>query len=124
MKISPIDNKQNFNGRVIVLGKISAAQNYLFNLHRKNLEKMISDMPFDLFVKQSRSKNTIMIATDKAIKYKNSTPHYMVRKNEQNFEEAAGYAIKAKEAAIKEDSQMLYEYVKSKQQKQLFNLFI
>ena len=88
MHISPISTSMDFKGKVIVKNKISSNQNYLFNLHKKNLESMIKDMPFDLFVEQSKSKKTIALSTNVE-----ETSSYMVRKNKQNFEEVAGYVI-------------------------------
>lgn len=88
MKIQPISNNQNFNGKVIVKNKISTQQNYLFNLHKPALDKMIEKMPFDLFVEQSKSRKTITLSTN--VEKANS---YVVRKNKQDFEQAASYAI-------------------------------
>ncbi len=88
MHISPISTLTNFKGKVIVKNKISANQNYLFNLHKSKLEDMIKGMPFDLLVEQSKSKKTISVSTN----IENASA-YIVRKNKQNFEEVAGYAI-------------------------------
>ena len=88
MKISQIDNNINFNGKVIVKKTISPNQKHLFNLHKNNLDNMIKDMPFDLFIEQSKSKKTISLTTNVE-----NTSAYFVRKNKQNFEEAAGYVI-------------------------------
>lgn len=88
MYVSPIKNNQNFEGQVIVKNKISANQRYLFNLHRSALEEMIKGLPFDLFVEQSKSKKTITISTNVE-----NACSYIVRKNKQDFEEAAKYAI-------------------------------
>ena len=88
MKLYPINNEPKFNGKVIVKNKLSSNQNYLFNLHKKALDNMIKDLPFDLFVKQSKSKKTISLYTNVE-----QTASYIVKKNEQNFEEAAGFAI-------------------------------
>ena len=60
MKISTISNKQNFEGKLIVKNAISPQQKYLFNLHKDALEKQIKDMPFDLFVEQSKSRKTVV----------------------------------------------------------------
>ena len=88
MKTEPISTNNNFKGKVIVKNKISTAQNYLFNRHKPTLEGMIKDLPFDLFVEQSKSKKTITLSTNVE-----GTNAYIVRKNEQNFVEAAGYTI-------------------------------
>ena len=56
MQISKINNEQNFNGKIVVLGDISKSQKYLFNLHKSNLEQLMKNEPFDMFVKQSKSK--------------------------------------------------------------------
>lgn len=88
MLVNPINNNQNFAGKVIVKNRISVQQNYLFSLHKPALEKMIEDMPFDLFVEQSKSRKTIKLSTN--VKDADS---YVVRKNKQDFETAAGYAI-------------------------------
>ena len=88
MQISPISTNSTFNGRVIVKNKLSSNQNYLFNLHKEALDKMIKDMPFDLFVEQSKSGKTISLGT--SVEQANT---YFVRRNHQNFEEAAGFAI-------------------------------
>ncbi len=86
MKI--IANQQNFEGKVVLKNKISVQQNSLFKKHKPNLDKMIEEMPFDLFVEQSKNKKTISLSTNVE-----GTTSYFVRKNEQNFEEMAGYAI-------------------------------
>lgn len=88
MKTEPISTNNNFKGKVIVKNKISTAQNYLFNRHKPTLEGMIKDLPFDMFVEQSKSKKTITLSTNVEGAYA-----YIVRKNEQNFVEAAGYTI-------------------------------
>ena len=88
MKAEPIQTGQSFNGKVIVKNKISTAQNYLFNKHKPALEGMIKDLPFDLFVEQSKSKKTIILSTNVE-----GAGAYIVRKNEQSFVKSAGYAI-------------------------------
>jgi len=88
MEINSIKKQQTFEGSVILKNKISTQQNSLFKKHKPNLDQMIKDMPFDLFVEQSKSKKTISLSTNVE-----GTSAYFVRKNEQNFEEAAGYAI-------------------------------
>lgn len=82
------DGRQSFKGKVITKGQISTAQNYLFNLHRSVLEQKMKDLPFDLFVEQSKSRKTISLFADVT-----DASKYIVRKNEQNFEEVAEYAI-------------------------------
>lgn len=110
MKINPItNNNQNFEGKIVVKNSISAQQRHLFNLHKPNLDKMIQDLPFDLFVEQSKSKRTISLSADVKDPVK-----YVVHKNEQNFEEAACGAIndgKQKSEAYKKmisANEMLY----------------
>ena len=88
MQVQPILTNLNFDGKVIVKNKISLNQNHLFNLHKKNLESMIKDMPFDLLIEQSKSKKTISVSTNVE-----EASVYIVRKNKQYFEEVAGYAI-------------------------------
>ena len=88
MNIEPISTNDNFKGKVIIKNKISTAQNYLFSRHKPVLEGMLKDLPFDLFVEQSKSKKTITLSTNVE-----GAKSYIVRKNEQNFVEAAGYAI-------------------------------
>ena len=97
MLVSKVDNNQNFNGKLVVKGAISTTQNYLFGLHRKNLERMIADKPYDLFVRQSKSKKTIAISTDKNFK-----SWHFVHKNKQNFEEVAQYELDAKDKQLDE----------------------
>lgn len=113
MRIHSITNNQNFEGTVVLKNKISSQQNYLFNLHKPNLERMIKDMPFNLLVEQSKSKKTISLSTNVQ-----GTFSYIVRKNEQNFEEAAGYAIedaKKKSELYKKQlkANEMLEYVKA-----------
>lgn len=88
MKINQISDSQNFEGKLIVKNAINSQQKYLFNLHKSTLEKQIKDMPFDLFVEQSKSKKTVALSAN--VK---DAEKYFVRKNEQNYEEIAGYAI-------------------------------
>ena len=95
MLVQPISDKTSYTGQVIVLGKISSTQNHLFNLHKANLMQMIKDKPYDLFVKQSNSRQTITLMTEKDAK-----TGYFVRKNKQNFEECAGYAIEDKDRRL------------------------
>lgn len=96
MQVSSVSNSQNFNGRVIVLDKISANQKYLLNLHKKALECMIADKPYDLFVKQSKSRKTITLSADKDCK-----SGFMVYKGKQNFEEVAELVILDKDLKLK-----------------------
>ena len=112
MKVNPITTNQNFEGKVILKNKISTQQNHLFNLHKSNLEKMIADMPFDLFVEQSKSKKTITLSTNVENAYS-----YIVKKNKQDFEEAASYAIsdakkKSKAYQIQEKGREIFEVIK------------
>lgn len=95
MRVQSVENQQNFNGRVIVLGTISANQKALFNLHKESLEHMISSKPYDIFVKQSKSKKTITLSTDKDCK-----TGYIVRKNRQDFEKVAKFAIDNKDRTL------------------------
>ena len=88
MKTYPISSNTAFSGNVILKNRLSVNQNYLFNLHKQNLEKMIKDMPFDLFAEQSKSRKTIQISINVE-----GANVYFVRKNEQDFEKAAGLAI-------------------------------
>ncbi|MCR5265544.1 MAG: hypothetical protein K6E29_02995 [Cyanobacteria bacterium RUI128] len=89
MNINQVSNDQSFTGNVIVKGAISAQQRHLFDSHRPALEQKIKDMPFDLFVAQSKSKKTISLTTN--VK---DAETFVVHKNKQNFEEAANLAIR------------------------------
>ena len=88
MDIEPVSNKQSFTGKIIIKNPISKTQNYLFNLHRPALEQKIKDMPFDLFVEQSKSRKTITLSTNV-----DGASSFFVRKNKQNFVEVADYVI-------------------------------
>ena len=88
MKINTANANPSFSGKVILNNKISTAQNYLLNRYKNNLDNMIKDMPFDLLVKQSKSKKTISLTTNV-----DGALSYQVKKNEQDFIKAAGYAI-------------------------------
>jgi len=110
MQVSSISNQQNFNGNVVILGKISTTQNALFNIHKAAVERMIASKPYDIFVKQSKSKKTITLSADKDCK-----TGYFVRKNKQNFEEAAGYVINDKDKKLAIEK---LESEKIKQQKE------
>jgi hypothetical protein len=88
MDVKKVSVNRSFEGNVIVKNKISTAQNYLFSRHKPVLEQMIKDLPFDLFVEQSKSRKTISLRAN--VEKANS---YIVRKNEQNFVEAANMAI-------------------------------
>ena len=78
----------SFEGKLSVKGKISSKQNYLFNLHKSALEAKIKDLPFDLFVEQSKSRKTITLSTNVE-----GVSSYFVRKNKQNFEQIADFVI-------------------------------
>ena len=120
MYISPINNNQNFEGKVIVKNTISSNQNYLFNLHKKALENMIKDMPFDLFVEQSKSKKTISLSTNVENAYS-----YIVRKNKQNFEEAASFAIEdAKKKSKKYQDTIIAQSILDVSKDALMNLVL
>lgn len=99
MLIQPISDKTSYTGQVIVLGKISKTQNYLFNLHKANLIQIMKDKPYDLFAKQSKSRKTITLMTEKDAK-----TGYFVRKNKQNFEECAQLTIKDKDKKLLNES--------------------
>lgn len=83
-----IETNINFNGNIIVKNKISTTQRSLFNAHKKSLDAMIKDLPFNLHVEQSKSRKTIQISADVE-----NADKFIVRKNKQYFEKAAGYAI-------------------------------
>ena len=104
MNILPINNNINFDGKVIIKNTISSNQKYLFNMHKKNLDYMIKDLPFDLFVEQSKSKKTISLTTNVE-----NTSSYIVRKNKQNYEEVASLAI----AEGKKKSKIYQDMVKA-----------
>ena len=89
MVVDVISKSPSFEGNLIVKGKISKAQNYLLNLHKPALERKIKDLPFDLFVEQSKSRKTIKLSAD--VENANA---FRVRKNKQNFEQMADLAIK------------------------------
>ena len=88
MRTNPISTNSVFNGKIVIKNTINPTQEYLFNKHKPTLESMIKDMPFDLFVKQSKSKKTITLSTNVE-----GAGSYIVRKNKQNYVEAAVYAI-------------------------------
>ncbi len=88
MKINSVSDQSNFTGKIVLKNKISKSQVSLFNLHKSALEQKIKDMPFDLFVEQSKSKKTITLSTN--VENANA---YIVKKNKQNFEEMADFAI-------------------------------
>ena len=88
MKIKQIGISPNFDGKIVVKNAISSNQKHLFDLHKNNLDMMIKDMPFDLFVKQSKSKKTISLSASV-----DGATDYIVRKNKQDFETAASLAI-------------------------------
>lgn len=89
MKINPIStNNTCYKGSVIIRNKISPSQNYLFSLHKDNIEKMIKEFPFDLIVEQSKSRKTISLSTN--VEGANT---YIVKKNKQDFVNAANCAI-------------------------------
>ncbi len=88
MKANPISTNPNFSGKIVIKNRINPTQKYLFDLHKQALEGMIKDLPFDLFVEQSKSKKTILLSTN--VKGANS---YFVRKNEQDFVKTAGFLI-------------------------------
>ena len=123
MKINNISGNQNFEGNLVVKNNISAQQRHFFEQHKPELEKMIKDMPFDLFVEQSKSKKTINLSTnvkDAAV--------FTVRKNDKNFPEAAAYAIsdgmKKSEAYKKlQKANEILEYVKYRMSCVIFGKF-
>ena len=88
MKIKQIEISPNFDGKIVVKNAISSNQKHLFDLHKNNLDMMIKDMPFDLFVEQSKSKKTISLSASV-----DGASAYIVRKNKQDFETAASLAI-------------------------------
>lgn len=106
MNISLVSSNVNFEGKVIIKNKISTSQNYLFNLHKKSLDNMIKEMPFDLLIEQSKSKKTISVTTNVENAFT-----YAVKKNEQNFEEIANYAI----SDAKSKSEVYKKFVKTTQ---------
>lgn len=103
MKINSISENQSFKGKLILKNKISTHQNYLFNLHKEAIEKKIKDLPFDLFVEQSKSKKTISMSTNVE-----GANKYIVRKNQHDFEETVDLAI----ADAKQKSEIYKKIVK------------
>lgn len=113
MNVKPIETNQSFEGNVVVKGRISTQQNYLFSLHKPVLEMMIKDLPFDMFIEQSKSKKTISLSTNVEGVFS-----YFVRKNKQNFEEMATLLIdesKKKSEIYKKQvkAEEIFEYEKA-----------
>lgn len=88
MEISSVSDKNVFTGSIIIKNQISKAQKHLFELHKPAIEKKIKDLPFDLFVEQSKSKKSISLTAGV-----NDANSFAVLKNKQNFEEMADFAI-------------------------------
>lgn len=112
MKVDKV-NSNSFCGQIVEVGKISKTQKYLFNLHRQSILKMLQDMPFDLYVKQSSSKKNIMLSTDKDF-----SKVKLVKKNTHAFENPVRDLVNEKCEILKKererDFNLMYGYILQK----------
>ncbi len=112
MNVNPISTNVNFDGKVIINGKISKAQNKLLSQNKGLLESMIKKMPFDLIIKQSRSKKTLLVSTNV-----DDAQIFTVKNRKQTFAQTADLAIsdgKQKSKTYKriEKIKQMFEYRK------------
>lgn len=88
MNIKPISNQQNFEGKVILNGKISRPHRPLIDRNRAMIDAQIKDMPFDILVKESKSKKHITLSTNVE-----GADTFVVNRRKPNLQETAGLAI-------------------------------
>ena len=87
MKINPT-NQQNFDGKIITDGKISRLHKPLVDRNRTTIETYIKDMPFDIVVKESKSKKSLTLSTNVE-----GADTFVVKNRKPNVLETAGMAI-------------------------------
>ena len=105
MRVDKIKNTQNFKGKFITVGKIYPQQRYLLQQYLPEMSKLIKDKPYDLFIKESKSKKSIIISTDKNFINK----WFGVSKKEKNYIDATNNAIEQKELELAEAQQFNVE---------------
>lgn len=87
MNINPT-NQQNFDGKVIIKNKISRAHRSLVDRNRQKLDVQIKDMPFDVVVKESKTKQSLTLSTNV-----DGADTFVVSRRKHDIVETAGRAI-------------------------------
>ncbi len=100
MQVQKINNQNlnntNFQGKVFVDPDLSYYPCKFVRQHFDNMQKMIADKPYDLFIKQNHAKNTVSIIAqkEKDLGKRNALRHVVVMdKNLEFYDLAAENAI-------------------------------
>lgn len=88
MKVNTVSNKQSFEGKVIIDGKINRLYRLLIDRNKPDIENRIKDLPFDIVVKESKSKKSITLTADVE-----GADTFVLKQRKPNVIETAGMAI-------------------------------
>lgn len=88
MKVNTVSNKQSFEGKVIIDGKINRLYRPLIDRNKPDIENRIKDLPFDIVVKESKSKKSITLTADVE-----GADTFVLKQRKPNVIETAGMAI-------------------------------
>jgi len=88
MNVPTIPTNLNFEGKIIVKSKLNKTQKNTLKRHKNALDNIIKDMPFDLVIKQSKSKKSLLINADVP-----DAKAYVIRKRNQKVVKAADLAV-------------------------------
>lgn len=95
-KISNQEQKQNFQGNVFVDPDLSYYPCKFVRKHYAKLKEMISEKPYDLFIRQNHKENTVSIIAQREqdlLKRKPLRHIVLMDKNLEFYDLAAKYAI-------------------------------
>lgn len=88
MKVNTVSNKQSFEGKVIIDGKINRLYRPLIDRNKPDIENRIKDLPFDIVVKESKSKKSLTLTADVE-----GADTFVLKQRKPNVIETAGMAI-------------------------------
>lgn len=95
------NSKQNFQGRVAIVGDLSAIPSKAVRQAAPNLKKLLADKPFDLFIKENYNYNCIDFIVQKPQNFGRKTPDYIYiipKKNKESLKDPKKYYETAENA--------------------------
>ena len=63
MKVQAISNNQNFEGKIVTIGKFSRQNMQIIDKAKKVLSDRVTFAPFDVYIKEGEMRNIIMSYT-------------------------------------------------------------
>lgn len=95
-------NKQNFNGKVVIINDLSTVPTSYVRKNADKLKSLVQELPFDLFIKQNHKEDTVSIIAQKEKDFiKNNAKYVKISfdKNEDLYGSSAENAVKIYEAS-------------------------